>query len=145
MYIDLVLPVHCICVFNIHDHQNELSVPQMFFTIVSIIACTLILFFCAYCDFNTHDHQRSEATNGLQPTMGSRLERLNDFKLGRSGISLFDLNFVITWTRQVNSYFSSPCSSIKVLPVCGKKKCTRRVPMVPERQSPVLWILIEIE
>ena len=109
MYIDLVLPVHSIC------------------------------------DFNIHDHQRSEATNGRQPTIGSRLERLNDFKLGRSGISLFDLNFVITWTTQVNSYFSDACSSIKVLPVCGNKICTRRVPMVPERQSPVLWILIEIE
>ena len=89
-----------------------------------------------YCDFNIHDHQRSEATNGRQPTMGSRLERLNDFKLGRSGISLFDLNFVITWTRQVNSYFSAPCSSIKVLPVCGKKKMYETSPHGPREAVP---------
>ena len=76
--------------------------------------------------------------------MANRLERLTDFKLAshlhfRFSFLACALNLVIT---KLGNKERKDRKGKQKIPVCGNKICAARV---PERQSPVLWILIEIE
>ena len=127
-------------------------------TVASDIFCTMHkMYFICTVHFPLPSSS-AIGTNGLGP-MANRLERLTDFKLAshlhfRFSFLACALNLVITklgkeerkqrkGKQQVSlrSYFS-PVWPKKIFPVCGNKICAARV---PERQSPVLWILIEIE